>query len=83
MRRLCNFLNLEAVDEVSLIPSNSQSHIFMGNPMISDRQKMERIHYDKRWLSRKEWRVPAALFPQIMAYNDKHVYSRIPDVTIV
>lgn len=83
MQRLFTFLNLEPMDNVSLVPEISQSHIFMGNQMIADKQKMGGIHYDKRWLSRKDWRLPAALFPHIMAYNDKHVYSRLPDVTIV
>ena len=34
------------------------------------------IQYDDRWLSRREWIVPALLFRNISAYNKKTVYSK-------
>ena len=75
MQRLYKFLGLEIAEAESLAPGNSQSHIFMGNPMIVDEQKMQAIHYDKRWLSRNDWVFSAALFPHIMAYNRETVYG--------
>lgn len=78
MRKLYKFLGLEIVDTESPTPGNSQSHIFMGNPMIADKQKMREIRYDNRWHSRRDWVLSALLFPHIMAYNSKAVYGSKP-----
>jgi hypothetical protein len=83
MQRLFNFLDLDATEDISLAPKASQSHIFMGNQMIADKQKMQEIQYDKRWLSRNDWKLPAALFPNIMAYNSRYIYSRIAEKAIL
>lgn len=83
MERLFTFLDLRSENGNKLAPQSSQSHIFLGNQMISDRQKMQGIQYDKRWLSRSDWKIPAALFPHIMAYNRKHIYSRVAEKAIL
>jgi hypothetical protein len=73
--RLFDFLQLETPKDLSLVPRETNSHAFMGNPMLRDKQKMEGIHYDDRWKSRKDWRLAASLFPNIMTFNSKAVYS--------
>ena len=83
MLRLYNFLSSETSNEVVPTPVNSQSHIFLGNHMINDQQKMNAVRYDDRWLSRTDWKAAAWLFPNIMDYNNKHVYARIEELDIV
>jgi hypothetical protein len=83
MQRLFSFLDLALPKNVSASPENTQSHIFMGNHMIADSQKMKTIRYDDRWQSRGDWKVVARLFPNIMDYNSKHVYARIEELGIV
>jgi hypothetical protein len=74
MARIYHFLGLEAIDLSQLAPTSSQSHIFLGNPMIADAGKMTGIRYDDRWQSQHNWRLAARLFPQIMRYNQEKIY---------
>jgi hypothetical protein len=79
MLRLFAFLDLALPKNMSASPANTQSHIFMGNHMIADSQKMRAIRYDNRWQSRSDWKAAARLFPTIMAYNSEQVYTRIEE----
>ncbi len=76
MLDIFDFLGLSKIDTKKLSPGNSQSHIFMGNPMIGDPQKMSGVHYDDRWLQNRDWQLAAFLFPHIMAFNAKVVQGR-------
>lgn len=75
--RLFDFLGLETPKDLTLVPRNTNSHAFMGNPMLGDKQKMEGIHYDDRWKSRMDWRLAAKFFPHILTFNDQAVYSNL------
>jgi len=72
MQKLFSFLGFEN-PPTNLAPSKSQSHIFMGNPMIGDLEKMSKIRYDDRWKKNRDWKFAARIFPFIMAFNDKIV----------
>jgi hypothetical protein len=75
--KLFKFLGSEAPQKANFLPKQTNSHIFMGNPMIASAQKMSGIYYDDRWKSRADWKLPHRLFPRIRAYNNKAVYSNI------
>lgn len=49
------------------------SHILLGNRMRTRRS--DAIVYDYRWFSRGEWLIPSVVFPWVMSYNKKRVYS--------
>lgn len=73
MAEIYDFLGVKKIGTKKLTPANSQSHIFMGNPMIGDPKKMSGVHYDDRWKKTRDWRLAAFLFPHIMAFNAKIV----------
>ena len=76
MNAMLSFANLE-FDPVVLKASSSDSHHqLIGNKMRND-PKREQIVYDTRWLVRKEWIAPSLLYPKIMRYNHKNVYSNL------
>lgn len=75
--QLFKFLGTESPQKANYLPKQTNSHIFMGNPMIASAQKMSGIYYDDRWKSRRDWKIPHALFPTIRAYNNGAVYSNI------
>jgi hypothetical protein len=77
LAKLFEFLGTETPQVANFLPKQTNSHIFMGNPMIGSEQKMSGIYYDDRWKSRADWKVPHALFPRIRSYNNKAVYSNI------
>ena len=68
-------LDLENPSNIALAPKETNSHAFMGNPMMGDPEKMNVIRYDDRWKKRKDWNLAARLFPHILAFNRKEVYS--------
>jgi hypothetical protein len=75
--KLFKFLGTKPPQAANFLPKQTNSHIFMGNPMIASPQKMSGIYYDDRWKSRRDWKLPHVLFPGIRAYNKKAVYSNI------
>jgi hypothetical protein len=75
MQRLYAFLGLESPGAEEMIPQKTNSHAFMGNPMLGDPGKMAQVRYDDRWKSRADWVLAAKLFPHIMAFNQREVYS--------
>jgi hypothetical protein len=75
MRRLYDFLKLEVPADLSAIPKRTNSHAFMGNPMLGDPGKMGEVRYDDRWKTRTDWVLAARFFPQIMRFNEQEVYS--------
>lgn len=74
-----DFLDLSPAH--SLLPKETNSHIFMGNPMIASTRKMSGVYYDDRWQTRADWKLPHALFPSITAYNKRVVYSNAPELS--
>ncbi|MEX1248269.1 MAG: sulfotransferase [Anaerolineales bacterium] len=75
LSRIYEFLGLETPRKMSLVPKLTNSHAFMGNPMLGDSTKMSSIIYDDRWEKRSDWRLAALLFPHILAFNAGTVYS--------
>ena len=75
LRLLYQFLGLEVPQNLAVVPEQTNSHAFMGNPMLGDPQKMGKVTYDDRWLRREDWKLAARLFPQILDYNAREVYS--------
>ena len=70
MQKIFAFLKLKTMASQDLIPAKSKSHIFMGNPMIGDAEKMSSIKYDDRWQKSSDWQLVARLFPLLGIYND-------------
>lgn len=67
--------DLAIEDEIVLdSDSSSQSHVILGNQMRLGSGK-NRITYDYRWLIRRDWILPALLFPQVMEANTQWVYD--------
>jgi hypothetical protein len=75
--RLFDFLELDVPRPLTFIPRHTNSHAFMGNPMLGDKEKMEGIHYDDRWKNRKDWWGAARVFPYILKFNSQVVYSNL------
>lgn len=76
MADLFSFLGAKKVNTKKMRPDQSNSHIFMGNPMIGDAEKMSAIRYDDRWRQSKDWQLAAFLFPTITAFNAKMVHGK-------
>ena len=72
LQKLCDFLG-EAYEPAMLALQDSQSHIIRGNRMRYQKEKSD-LTYDHRWFLRREWMLPALLFPNILRYNRQHVY---------
>lgn len=75
LKKLYGFLELPVPNELSVVPERTNSHAFMGNPMLGDPQKMGGVRYDDRWKTRRDWKLAAHLFPFILNFNQKAVYS--------
>ena len=75
MQRISEFLDLAPIPADKLVPRQSTSHIFLGNPMIGSPEKMEAIRYDDRWKDSDEWQRAANIFGAIMDFNEKMVQS--------
>jgi len=73
LTKICEFLGIQ-MDTNMLNVNSSKSHIFWGNRMKSQKDK-HKIMYDNRWFSRNRWIIPSILFPFILRYNSKQVYS--------
>jgi hypothetical protein len=73
IQKMCDFLG-EQIEPSMLTLKDSNSHVLRGNRMRYQKEKAE-ILYDHRWFSRREWIIPAFLFPNIMKYNAKEVYK--------
>jgi hypothetical protein len=80
MALLYAFLGLEQPANAAAIPQGTNSHIWMGNPMIANPDKMRAVQYDDRWVTRNDWRTAEALFPAIRSYNKAAVYSNLSDL---
>lgn len=78
MRGVGEFLGIEVVDSMfSLLDSGS--HSVLGNRMRFQSEKRQGIFYDNRWFYRKDWLLPAVIFPNIMQYNTREVYRNSSD----
>lgn len=73
--RIYEFLGLESPGNIALAPKDTNSHAFMGNPMLGDPEKTIAIRYDDRWKQRKDWHMAARVYPHILAFNRREVYS--------
>jgi len=71
--KICDFLEIQ-MDDNMLNINNSKSHVFRGNRMRSQKDK-HKLMYDNRWFARNQLILPSALFPFILHYNAKQVYS--------
>jgi hypothetical protein len=58
----------------------SRSHILVGNVKKSDPKRRKDIIYDNRWLYRTEWLSSAAIYRNIMNFNNKEVYRNIRQI---
>lgn len=76
IEKICDFLG-EKPNPSMISLKDSGSHIMRGNRMRYQKSKRQEILYDNRWFSRNEWILPAALLPNIMAYNSKKVYNNL------
>lgn len=78
--KLFGFLGLQVPEQLAAIPKQTNSHAFMGNPMLGDPQKMGEVRYDDRWLARSDWKLAGCFFPHILAFNAREVYSNTPNM---
>ena len=75
--QLYELLEVEPASDSATIPRQTNSHVFMGNPMLADQEKMGAVRYDDRWKTRRDWRIASELFPHILRFNNEVVYSRL------
>ena len=73
INKIGEFLGLKLDDSILSI-SGTSSHSVLGNRMRTQKEK-SKILYDYRWFQRKEWLIPAILYPNIIKFNKKNVYS--------
>jgi hypothetical protein len=73
MERISSFLGLPP-ERGSLQLTQSRSHLIVGNRMRGQEEK-QRLRYDHRWFSRRDWLVVSLLLPGIRRYNSAAVYS--------
>lgn len=71
---ICRFLTVPKNDSM-LSLQNSRSHVVRGNRMAFQPEKRMEISYDNRWFQRRIWAIPSLIYPHIMRYNRKQVYS--------
>ncbi len=76
MGKIFSFLELEPLNSSNLVPAQSKSHIFLGNPMIGDSEKLSAVRYDDRWQQDDDWRLAADIYGAIMDFNQKMVYPQ-------
>jgi Sulfotransferase family len=74
VQKICAFLG-ETPDLSMFSLQDSRSHVIRGNRMRLQPEKRQGILYDHRWFSRREWLLWALLFPTIMRFNEREVYS--------
>ena len=75
---LTDFLGLD-YDPSMLVPSESKSHIVVGNPMRFRQADTKKIKYDSRWLSSSKLFFPAMFLRPIMNFNNKLTYKKKSD----
>ena len=75
IKKLCVFLELNFNDKM-LGAESTQSHNAFGNRMRFQPEKRKQILYDNRWFYNECWVLPSLLFPYIMRFNKKLLYSR-------
>ena len=75
---LTDFLGLD-YDPSMLVPSESKSHIVVGNPMRFRQADTKRIKYDSRWLSSSKLFFPAMFLRPIMNFNNMLTYKKKSD----
>jgi hypothetical protein len=75
MRRLCQALELDFHPEM-LVPARGEVHMVRGNYGNLDGDRASTITLSTKWLSRREWILPALLRRSVMADNDRLVYDR-------
>lgn len=64
-----------------LAPNPDGSHTGSGNDMRLSPEKLRAVAYDTRWLTRRDWILPAAVCPGVMRYNREQVYASPVAVT--
>ena len=72
---ITRFLGLEYSDSM-LKPSNTSSHIAVGNPMRFRESDIENIRYDYRWMSSNKLSFPSFILYPVMRLNRKLIYSK-------
>lgn len=72
----------ESDEQFSFSTESSKSHILVGNVKKLDPQRRKDITYDNRWIYRTEWLLSAAIYRNIMNYNNTEVYKNIRDNNI-
>jgi len=73
---LTKFLDMD-YDPKMLIPSESKSHIVVGNPMRFRDTDIKKIKYDTRWFSSNRLFLPSMVLRPIMNFNKKLIYEKI------
>lgn len=74
LEQLCSALGL-AFDARMLVPSPTGGHLVGGNRMRSTPSKTSAVMYSTRWLTRREWLLPATVLRATMARNAEWVYD--------
>jgi hypothetical protein len=77
MKKLSEFIG---VDGDSCELTESLTHNLGGNRMLHDKRKRQRVVYDARWMTNKEWILPSILFPMVIQWNNRHVHGNIKNV---
>ncbi len=75
---LTDFLGMD-YDSSILVPSESKSHIVVGNPMRFRQADTKKIKYDSRWLSSNKLFFPSMFLRPIMNFNNKLTYKKKSD----
>jgi hypothetical protein len=70
---LWEFLGLPAAT-VPHDVAGARNHIFSGNRMRESEEKRV-VSYDRRWLSRDDWRLASRLLPGLSSFNRRWAYS--------
>lgn len=62
-------------EESMIFPYENSGHAVISNRMRYDKNKKSQIFYDYRWFMNKNLNLASLLFPFIMKFNNKIVYS--------
>ena len=73
-QKICQFLDIDFDSKIVTLEA-AGSHVLLGNRMRNQEEKRTRIYYDNRWFYNNEWQLPSLLFPNIMKFNTREVYS--------
>jgi len=76
LKKICDFIEI-SYEENMLIPANSESHIIRGNEMRFNKENLQKIRYDTRWLQSPRGVLRNILFYPFMNFNQCNVYSNI------